>query len=87
MASAPAIHHFLFGDSFFSDPTASDPPARPNENSESITGMPSRNTQPIYISKNAAPPLLCASDGKRHTLPRPTAEPTVAAISPIFELN
>jgi hypothetical protein len=38
-----------------------------------------------YKNKKAAPPLPCVSAGKRHTLPNPIAEPTVAAINPIFE--
>ncbi len=41
----------------------------------------------MYISKNAAPPLLCTSAGNLHTLPKPTADPTVAAIRPILDAN
>ena len=37
--------------------------------------------------KKAPPPLACATAGNRQILPRPTAEPTVAAINPIFEEN
>ncbi len=45
------------------------------------------STQIIYTAKNAAPPFDSTSAGKRQTLPNPTADPTVAAMMPIFDLN
>ena len=87
MAAAPTIHQCDFRDRFLNAPMASVPPALPSENSASITGMPSSNMQSIYISRNAAPPPACASAGNRHTLPKPTADPTVAAISPMRDPN
>ena len=87
MAIAPAIHHFLPGVTFINEPTASDFPPRPSENSAIITGIPNINTQAIYTNRNAAPPLLCANTGNRHTFPRPTADPTVAAMSPNLVAN
>ena len=87
IANAPDNHHFFLGVIALNAPTASERVLRPKENSASITGIPNRNTQPIYINKNAAPPLACVSAGNLHTLPNQTADPTVAAINPIFELN
>lgn len=69
------------------EPTESERPARPRENSASITGIPSINMQHIYTKRNAPPPFSCAKLGNLHTLPNPTAEPTVAAIRPNFELK
>ena len=40
-----------------------------------------------YSTRNAPPPCSPASYGNRHILPSPTAEPTVAAITPIFVTN
>jgi hypothetical protein len=52
-----------------------------------MTGTPSAKAQIMYINRNAAPPFACTCAGKRHTVPSPTAEPTVAAIKPILERN
>ena len=49
--------------------------------------MPSTSTHTIYTSKNAAPPLPCVSAGNRQTLPKPIADPTVAATNPILVAN
>lgn len=55
---------------------------RPMINSHTMPGIPRNITQPIYINMNAAPPLWPVIYGKRQILPRPTAEPAVANITP-----
>ena len=59
----------------------------PMMNSAMITGMPSKITQRMYIEMNAPPPCIPASYGKRQMFPSPTAEPTDAAMTPIFVAN
>lgn len=86
-ANTPTNHHFLFGVNFLNDPTASAPLPRPNENSANITGIPISNTHTRYAIRKTEPPLSCTSFGNRHIVPKPTADPTVAAITPIFDEN
>ena len=57
----------------------------PTANSASMTGMPINTTLIRYATKKIEPPLACTSFGKRHIVPSPTAEPTVAAITPNLE--
>lgn len=86
-ANAPINHHFLPGLKCWNAPIVSHLLPLPSENSASITGIPNSSIHMIYNRRNAEPPLLCVSAGKRQMLPRPTADPTVAAIRPNFDAN
>ena len=83
----PMSHHLVPGAILRNTPTESLRPARPKANSASITGMPNTAIHTMYSNRKAAPPLSAVSAGKRQILPKPTAEPTVAANSPNFEAN
>src|SRR5699024_1509807 len=54
----------------------------PIVNSMIKIGIPAVNKANKYGMKNAPPPLLYASAGKRQILPSPTAEPIAAKIKP-----
>ena len=85
--NTPAIHHFFLGVRRLNTPTESERPALPSDVSASITGMPISSMLSKYNIMKAAPPFSWVRLGKRHTLPNPTADPTVAAMTPILELN
>ena len=50
-------------------------------------GIPNASIAIVYTSKKAPPPYLAASPGKRHALPRPTAEPMAAKIKVVLEAH
>src|SRR5512133_2258913 len=56
--------------------------SRPSEISAIITGRPTSKVASKYTSKKPAPPLAPVRYGNFQILPRPTAEPRVAASTP-----
>lgn len=55
------------------------PVLRPNAVSSSKSAMPMVNTNTKYKNRNVPPPYLAAKYGKRHMLPKPTAEAAPAS--------
>ena len=78
----PTHFHCVPGDSLRKAPAVLVWVWRPMMNSLIMMGIPSSNTQPTYTMMKAAPPFWPVSMGKRHILPRPTAEPAAASTAP-----
>ena len=55
------------------------PVLRPSAVSKSSSAIPMVNTNTRYMNKNVPPPYFAARYGKRHMLPRPTAEAAAAS--------
>ena len=58
------------------------PPLRPMLHSTQLSGMPISRKAQKYAIMNAPPPYCAASPGKRKKLPKPTALPATASMTP-----